>query len=331
MTKTRCPLTVIFNKGADIMKKTKIALTVFTTTIALISQFAAAEPTVTAPAVTEAATTTSATTVLASADQPNAAANANVASMDKKSMFGISYLGALMGPNMDFHAARTKGDTPDSPEYMYLDNRPSFKVNITENVDAGLQVRFVNKFRDTNDVITYNTDYRLFSNIKKLLPTDLGSLTLTPRLVLPTGTAVGGSHDKKRTVSPELIDRYSIEPKNSRFSFNVGVQMIKYLYTSAAVTNQDQIQFYSLGIFETAFVVTPKTQITVGYYPEFCKNSDVANHTTSNETDIGVAVEVAKGWTLNPVVVTELNSMSANNNNVLKSSALALNVIGTFL
>ena len=275
-----------------------------------------------------ATTTTSATTVLASADAANSAANANVATIEKKSAFGISYTGIMFGPGLDFSAAKQKIDyTDDSKADMKISNRAGFKYNITEAMDAGVQARFGTTFTKVG-MTAANENSRLFMNFKKLLPTDIGSLTLTPRVVLPM---TNGSHNAKMTYSPELIAQYSIEPKNSRFTFNAGVQVIKNLYYSDAVSSDSQLQFYSLGIAESAYQLNPSTQLTLAYYPEFGKNTDLANKTTSNEIDLGFSLEFAKGWSVNPLIATELNALKYNEGNILKSSGMTVIVSGALL
>lgn len=272
-------------------------------------------------------TTTTATTVLASADAANQAANSSIANnSDEFSAMRIGYEGILSGPRIDFADGKQKaGDSDTDPQ---ISNRFKLKYVINDNMDAGLQARILTTLK--NSGVTGETEnFRLFSNIKNLLQSDVGSLTLTPRIVLPTSVS---AHNGGRLPSPEIIAQYSVEPKNSRFAFNFGAQFINYYYSSDAVRSTKQVKLDSVGIFEGTYQMSPKTKITAAYYPEMVKFADRAYTTVSNEVDLGVAIDLSKTWTLNPYFATELNYLSdAKKSALLESTGLMVTLTGAIL
>jgi hypothetical protein len=243
------------------------------------------------------------------------AANANAAS----SPLSIQYLGIFNGPEADFAAPKLPGLKND----MFVSHRPAISYKVSDHVIAGVQTRFRTTFMPTK-VDVGNENFRLFGVFTHIAETDLGSLTVLPRVMLPTSN---NAHNEDMLPSPELILNYGIAPKGSRFNFAVGNSFAKKLYKSDI--NEKAQTLYSVANFESTYQFASSAQITFGYYPEFEVTRQRALYNTSHEMDLGVSVDVAKGWSVNPYISAEMNGMQSGT--LGKQTAFNLILNGTFL
>lgn len=228
------------------------------------------------------------------------------------------YLGIFNGPEADFYAPK-RLDNKD----MYVSNRLAVRYNFSDSINAGYQARVATIFQPGKLEAT-NETHRLFANFRGLAKTQMGALTLTPRVMLPTSNA---AHDQKMLPSPELIANYEFAPAGSRFNFALGNTASKKLYQN----NEDQKMqsFYSIANIEASYQMSPISQMTFGLYPEYEITRSTAMNNTSNEVDMGVSIDVAKGWSVNPYVATELKGL--HEGNLGKQTAFNLTLSGTLL
>lgn len=241
-----------------------------------------------------------------------------------KSKIAINYLGIMYGQAL---TNESEGRTYLGDD-MYLNNRPSIKYNVTDNLDFGLQARFNVKFqKDGMDVV--NDPWRLFSNIKNIYKDDVLQFNVLARAFLPTRIK---DHNRGLLPSPELMPMLNISPKNSRFSLSVYPQLLKFLYKDDAVARSANApSFIALGNFEGTYQLTGNTAITFGFYPEYVMSKQVALNNDSNELDLGYNWDFAKGWSLNPFVAMEFVGMGADNAAVSKNMALNVVLSGAIL
>jgi hypothetical protein len=254
---------------------------------------------------------TSSTTVAA----PSAATNANVATTDAASANDtsvkplIKYVGYYLGPGLTF-----SGMQKDDSTYM-IEHRVSFGVKINPNLDVGIQTRSRNTFGSGTDLNMTAANFRLYGTFKNVLKDDLYNLTLLPRVILPTSNS---ARNTKNTLSPDLIAELAIAPKNTRFSFDMGLEYIQYFHTDGAIgsdyTNAMTAEFAPWA--EVDYQLTDKTQLMVSYWPivnAFARQgaamTSAAAAGGSNEIDLGAYYEIAKGWQLNPYIAAEMNDM----------------------
>lgn len=255
---------------------------------------------------------------------PAAAATSVATAPAAKSKVGVSYLGIMNGPGL---SNEFEGKTKDG-EDLYLNNRPSIKYTFDENTDAGLQARFNLKFQnDGMDVV--NDSWRVFANFKNVYKDDVLSLNITPRIFLPTKLS---SHNATMLPSPEIIPVLNISPKNSRFSLSVYPQVIQWLYSDNAVAaSKAANSLYVIGNFEGTYQLAAPTAITFGFYPEYISGKTRAMRNTSNELDLGVSYDFAKGWSVNPYIATEFIGMGADNASISKNMAFNVILSGAIL
>ena len=103
-----------------------------------------------------------------------------------------------------------------------------------------------------------------------------------------------------------------------------------YSNEATAILNNGT-DFQIANSFEGTYTLTSKSQITFGYYPDFKTTKTAAMANDSNEVDLGVSFDVAKGWALNPYVSSEFLGMGANGASPTKNMAINLLVSGAFL
>ena len=232
----------------------------------------------------------------------------------------ILYLGVYEGPNLTADGTNMHGDD------TYVSNRPTLQYNFNSNTNAGLQTRIATTFTKTG-VLADNQTWRLYGTFKNVAAAGIFSLDLIPRVQLPTSKA---NHNTTMMPSPELLAAFNINPKNSRFSFDYTPQMLGYVYSdSSAAAANNAASFIILHNIEGTYQLTSSSQLTFGWYPlyEVKKNNAFTNGT--NEVDVGVNFDIAKGWSLNPYLGVEPNGM--NSANITKQMEAALIVSGTFL
>lgn len=252
---------------------------------------------------------------------PAAAATSTADAPAASSMIHASYTGIFDGPGLDSEAGTTK-DGDD----LFVSNRLAIKADLAKNIDAGLQVRIKTDFRK-DGVNASNEISRFFANFKKVFEYNILSVNLTPRLLLPTSDR---AHNNKMTLSPELLIAMNVNPSDSRFSFSYTPQMQQLLYSDNAIATANRgMSFYLLHNLEANYTLGSTTQITFGYYPEYMSTKTAAFTNTSNEIDLGLNWDFAKGWSINPYVATELNGLDTAA--IGKSMQANLVLSGSFL
>ena len=289
----------------------QLFITLFVATIVLQqSAFAQSSATVIAPAAPTAA---------AMADT---AAASSTAEAPKTQAINIKYLGVYEGPNLTADGTNMHG------EDTAISNRPTLQYNFNNNINAGLQTRIGTTF--TKDgVVAANETWRLYGNFKSVVasPNGVFSLDLVPRVMLPTSI---GNHNTTMLPSPELLVAFNINPKNSRFSFDYTPQMLGYIYSDNSVAQSNNASsFIIVHNIEGTYQLGAKSQLTFGWYPEYKTTTNTSFANKTNEVDVGVNFDIAKGWALNPYIGIEPNGMDSTN--VTKQMEAALIVTGTFL
>jgi hypothetical protein len=252
---------------------------------------------------------------------PSAAATSTADAPAASSIIHASYTGIFAGPGLDSEAGTTK-DGDD----LFVSNRLAFKADLAKGIDAGLQIRLQTAFR-TNGIEANNEISRFFANFKNVFQYDILSVNLTPRLLLPTSNR---AHNNKMTLSPELLIAMNVNPKDSRFSFSYTPQMQQIIYSNNAVaTANNGMSFYLLHNLDVTYTLGSTTQITFGYYPEYMSTKQAAFTNSSNEIDLGLNWDFAKGWSINPYIATEMNGLDSNA--IGKNMQANLTLSGTFL
>ena len=252
---------------------------------------------------------------------------------------GIKYVGIVNGPGLQFSGARqatNKGANPtDSTDYsqMVVDNRPKLMAKFNANTEVGFEPRFNTFFGSGvqgDNVHVTAGNMRLFANFKHVYKDDIYDLSLTPRLFLPTGTKY---RNQKTTVSPDMIADFTITPKNTRFTFDLGLEYIHLFHTDGA--NAKDSNAALTGIFvpwlEVDYQLSTKTQLMISYWPELVSEARQGTplHTDSNEIDIGAYYEFAKGWQVNPYIMAQPLGMDTGS--PLANLQLNLLFVGTIL
>jgi len=273
---------------------------------------------------TSAFAASSTTTAIPASDAKNAATAAATSIAEVapfKSVIHASYTGSFVGPGLNAEAGKTK-DGDD----IFVSNRIAVKDDITINIDAGLQARIATAF--AKDGLKANNEvWRFFADFKNVATYDILSVNLTARLLLPTSKK---AHNNSMTLSPELLASFNINPKNSRFSFAYTPQAQQIIYTNSAVaTANNAMSFYLVHNLEATYNLGSTTQITFGYYPEYMSKKQAAFTNSSNEIDLGINWDFAKGWSVNPFIATELNGL--NSASMGKNMQANLVLSGSFL
>jgi len=294
-------------------------ISLFVATIVLQqAAFAQSSATVITPAAPTAATADTAAAATSTAEAP------------KVQPINIKYLGVYEGPNFTANGTNMHGDD------TAISNRPKIQYNFTNDVNTGLEARVGTTF--TKDgVVAANQTWRLYGTFKNVATYGILSLDLIPRVMLPTSTK---NQDSTMLPSPELIATLNINPKNSRFSLDYTAQMLGYLYNNQSTARAvgfnkvtgitpGAASFIYLHAFEGSFQLGSKTQLTFGWFPEYVITKNLPMAQDSNEVDLGVNFDIAKGWSLNPYIGVEPVGMDPSN--PAKSMEAAMVVTGTFL
>ncbi|MBS1959933.1 MAG: hypothetical protein JST80_10705 [Bdellovibrionales bacterium] len=238
-----------------------------------------------------------------------------------KPLVNVNYLGIMYGPAIKNDDGRIyNGAIP------YLDNRPSIKANLSDNVDVGLQARF-NVVFQSDGMDAANASWRLFNNVKNIYKDDVLQFNMLTRAVLPTSRK---NHNQAMLPSPELLPTLNITPKNSRFNLAIYPQYIHYFYNDAAASSK-ALSNLLCGNFEGTYQLTGNTAITFGYYPEIVSQRDRAAYFDMSELDLGFSWDFVKGWTVNPFLATEFLDMGKNNASMTKNMALNVVLTGALL
>jgi hypothetical protein len=241
---------------------------------------------------------------------------------------GIKYFGQLLGPGLKFEGAQQSTGYGDN-DVMMIDNRPKFFARIGDNMDAGVETRFFTNFSGEGWNVT-NGSSRLFVNFKNVVKNDIVAVSLMPRIMLPTSNT---SHNTQMTYSPELVANVDISPKDSRFTINTGIQVIKHLYSADPVAAKDFGPARSITFdpwLEVDYQLNPTVQLTASYWPDWATaRGDASLANKFQELDVGAYVEVAKGWQIMPYVGTNFNGFDSSD--ALKSMQLNVALSGTIL
>ena len=268
----------------------------------------------------------STTTATAAADAPNAATAAlssSTATAPKQSTINIKYVGVFEGPGLSGDAGK---DMHNKDEH--ISNRPTLQYNFNRDISAGLQTRIATTFKQEG-IVASNETWRLYGTFKNVASYGVMSLDILPRVMLPTSK---GNHNNSMMPSPELLAAFNINPKDSRFSFDYTPQLLGFVYSDNKVAaKNDATTLVFLHNIEGSYQLSSKTQLTFGWYPEYVVTKSLPYTNDSNEVDVGVSVDVAKGWSINPYLGMELNGMGANGASIGKNMEAALIVSGTFL
>ncbi len=292
---------------------------VLLTALAAMSQVAVAQTSTTtvAPAAAGAANTNVAT------ESTAAAKPAGVTPV-------IKYVGIMRGPGLEFNAAAQAPNV--GGDDLNLEHRVSFLAKTSANFDFGVQARVNTKFGNGKDLYATSGTWRLLADIKHIYKDDVLDFTLTPRIMLPTSTK---NRNQKLTLSPDVIADLTIAPKDSRFSFDTGVEYLHFLHTDGA-SGDDYTKALTAELapwIEADFQLNSKTQLMVSYWPTFDayarKGTPLA--TSSNEIDVGAYYEFVKGWQVNPYVATEMNAIGAEGASALQNMQFNVIVTGTVL
>ncbi len=264
-------------------------------------------------------TATIATPAAASSSTPGSASTTSAA--PTSTSIHANYTGIFLGPGLNAEAGKTKDGTD-----LFISNRFAIRSDFTDQINAGLQARLRTVFaKDSIDAS--NEVWRFFANFRNVAEYDIVSLSLTPRLLLPTSDQ---AHNNSMTLSPELLASFNVNPKNSRFSFSYTPQMQQLFYTDSSVAlKNNAMSFYLVHNLEMNYNLGSTTQITVGYYPEYLSTKKVSFTNSSNEVDVGFNWDFAKGWSINPYLATELNGLDSSDFG--KNMQANLTLSGTFL
>ena len=250
------------------------------------------------------------------------AAATSTATAPKKSLINIKYVGVYEGPNFTSDGNNMHGEDTS------VSNRPTLQANLADNINAGLQTR-INTAFTKDGVKAANETWRLYGTFKNVASYGILSLDLIPRIMLPTSKS---NHNKTMTLSPELITAININPKDSRFSFDYSPQMLGYIYSDNNVaTAANAKSFILLHNIEGTYQLGASSQLTFGWYPEYNVGKTTKFTNDSNEVDVGVNFDVAKGWAINPYIGIEPVGLGKDGASALKSMEAALVVSGTFL
>lgn len=235
---------------------------------------------------------------------------------------GISYLGVFNGPGF---SSEMEGKTKDGDD-LYMHNRPTFKYKASENILLGLQPRFNIRFMSTGmDAVLEN--WRLQAEFKNLIKTDVFALGITPRVSLPTSLK---AHNQSMIPSPELLGKLDFAPKNSRFQFDAWYIVGNYLFSDRD-QSLNAVTLDSTLATEASYQLTSDLGLTFGYYMEHASKRQSAITSASNEIDLGLNWDFAKGWSVNPVVAAECNGLGAEGSSLAKNMGVYVWVSGTVL
>lgn len=251
-------------------------------------------------------------------------ATTNLTSVGVKPL--IRYLGIMHGPGLEFSGSKQAANFGDS---LDMEHRPKLGVKVNENLDVGTELRFVTTFQ--NSKVDYrNGNSRLYANFKNVVKTDIMALGLIPRVVLPTSNT---GHNQLASFSPELIVNIDLTPKDSRFSFNTGLQLIQHMYKGTPDAAKDYAGARQTTIdpwAEIDYQISPKVQAMVSYWPDFntTRGSGTVNE-AMHELDVGAYVEVVKGWQLNPFIAADFQGL--RNSSLDKNMQINLAISGAIL
>lgn len=246
----------------------------------------------------------------------------------------IKYLGYLHGTGLDFsgaHQAAINGNAQ-----LKFEHRIKFLAAIGKHFEGGLETRTNTNFGDGSRINATAGNWRLYGSFKDLLRNDVFNLTLMPRLYLPTST---GAHNSKTTVSPDMIAELGIAPKNSRFSYDLGMEWIQLYHSQGAKGGDYANADTSIAApwAEVDYQLTDKTQLMLSYWPTWAGQAHKGAAMTSafaqdggNEIDVGGYYEFAKGWQVNPFVAAELSDIG-NHAPVARNLQLNVAVVGKIL
>jgi|GEM_PF-3553004 len=263
---------------------------------------------------------------------PAAVANTSTATSSETATVrpGIKYFGQLLGQGLDFSGTEQSNGYGDKAAFT-IDNRPKFFARIGNNLEAGIEARFFTNFESTGWNLT-NNNSRLFVNFKNIYKDDVFAVSFIPRAMLAQSNK---AHNQKATVSPDLILSVDAAPKNSRFSFNGGLEVIKHLYSDVPTNDvkHNYLAARSLTFdpwLEVDYQLNPTVQLSASYWPDWATTRG-SSHLDNDfqELDVGAYVEVAKGWQLMPYVGTNFNNFQASN--ALDNMQLNIALSGTVL
>ncbi len=262
------------------------------------------------------------------ADSVSDGASTATTSTPKPSSAGtiqVGYTGIMFGPGF---SSTLEGKQKDGSD-LYISNRPIVKMTTSENTDIGIQPRIRGAFTNSGTQVSAENTF-IFADIKKVIETNNSvvstSLTITPRIMLPTQSSY-----RQATLqpSPELLLPFSINPKNSRLSFTITPKLADYIYSNPTAGDVTLPHLYTIVFLESAYTLTPSTQLTFGFYPEHYSTKSAALTSTSNEIDLGVNWDFMKGWSVNPFLAIEPVGM----NTAMASKNMQINLVlsGMFL
>lgn len=233
----------------------------------------------------------------------------------------VGYTAVMAGPGLNM----SKAKAADGSDF-FISHRPKIGVAINKNLDMGLQFRI----RTTNTTVpnmgVTNENYRLYSTLKKVATYNSASLTLIPRIVLPTSN---GSHNTHMAPSPELIASFDIEPKDSIFTFSIAPQIIGLLYHSNKALAGSTLVDFILNL-ESTMALNDQTKMTFGLYPEYKNFRGQGFAHAGNEFDLGVSYDFAKGWSVNPYLGSDVKALTAGGN-VAANTSINLTLSGSIL
>lgn len=260
--------------------------------------------------------------------------NANTANVDvskaAESPIGpkVSYFGIMSGMGLEMSGSH-QASVPNTNSPMIFEHRVSLNYQTSENFTLGFQPRFRNVFAPDN-LHMENANYRVSAKFSNVYKNDFMTLTLMPRVALPTSLA---AHNSDMKPSPEMLAIIDFSPKDSRFSGQLGNAYMQGFYgnnasgTDYALAQTAMDQPWA----ELDYQVNPKIQAFAAFWPEFDANARINSplHAVSNEIDLGTYFEVAKGWQVAPYIATEPIGMDVAR--IDKSMQFNFYVIGTVL
>ena len=99
----------------------------------------------------------------------------------------------------------------------------------------------------------------------------------------------------------------------SFFSFSYTPLMQGFLYSNNGIATVNNAPVFSIVEYVGAnYQLSPKAALTFLWEPEYDLMKKNALTETSNEMDLGVNFEVAKGWALNPYIGIQPNGMNTS-------------------
>jgi hypothetical protein len=220
----------------------------------------------------------------------------------------VNYLGVVNGPGLNSeNFYQNQFNSKGAPA---IDNRFRFLAELQSNLQIGLEARAILAAAHLDDPMTLTAgDFRIMANVKNIYNDGVFNFMVIPRLRLPTSDK---SREKNKLfTAAELIPVLNVSPKGSRFSFNTGFTFSEYFYKDSA-PNTVATRLINPWL-STEYQINPIMTGFVSVSPEWVVTKNAATAMDSDEVDIGMNIEVIKGWNVQPYIAADLFQMDTQN------------------